>query len=260
MSEYKIISKLEPHSSISEQYRKLRTSIDFSSFNKDLKVINLTSAFPGEGKTVTCINLATVYAQSKQKTLMIDMDLRKPKIHRAFGLSNKGGLSDFITTNLAIEKNIHKIDKYLDVLVSGSKIPFPSEVLVSDKIKGMVEYLKTKYDKIIIDTPPLTAVADATIVSNFSDGTVFVIASRKTNSDVAQDVLKQLKDSGANVLGGILTKVKKLDTDFYDKVVIGNHLKDRYFRIVIVLKNKPNKYKVTYTDNLVTIVFDEDMI
>ena len=219
MSEYKIISKLEPHSSISEQYRKLRTSIDFSSFNKDLKVINLTSAFPGEGKTVTCINLATVYAQSKQKTLMIDMDLRKPKIHRAFGLSNKGGLSDFITTNLAIEKNIHKIDKYLDVLVSGSKIPFPSEVLVSDKIKGMVEYLKTKYDKIIIDTPPLTAVADATIVSNFSDGTVFVIASRKTNSDVAQDVLKQLKDSGANVLGGILTKVKKKDAiygmDYY---------------------------------------------
>lgn len=214
MDNYKIISSLEPHSAITEQYRKLRTSIDFSTFNKDLRIINLTSAYPGEGKTVTCINLATVYAQSKCKTLLIDMDLRKPKIHRAFGLSNIGGLNDFITGGNVIGDNIHKINDYLDVLVSGSKIPFPSEVLVSDRIKGMIEELKTKYDKIIIDTPPLTAVADATIISNFSDGTIFVVASRKTNSEIANEVLNQLKESGANILGGILTKVKKKDATY----------------------------------------------
>lgn len=219
MSEYKVITNTEPHSSISEQYRKLRTSIDYSSFNKELKVLNLTSTFPGEGKTVTCINLATVYAQTKKKTLLIDMDLRKPKIHRSFGLSNKGGISDYITNEHTIESNIHKINEYLDVLVSGSKVPFPAEVLVSDKIKEMMDDLRTKYDKIIIDCPPLTAVADATIISNFSDATIFVIASRKTSSDIANGVLKQLKESGANVIGGILTRVQNRDAyygmDYY---------------------------------------------
>ena len=142
MSEYKVITNTEPHSAISEQYRKLRTAIDFSTFNKELKIISLTSASPGEGKTVTCINLATVYAQTKQKTLLIDMDLRKPKIHRAFSLSNKGGISDFITNTHSIDKNINKINDYLDVLVSGSKVPFPAEVLVSGKIKEMMDYLR----------------------------------------------------------------------------------------------------------------------
>lgn len=219
MPNYKVITTIDPHSSISEQYRKLRTSIDYSSFDQELKVLNLTSTFPNEGKTITCINLATVYAQTKQKVLLLDLDLRKPKIHRAFGLSNKGGVSDYITNEHSIEKNIHHIDEYLDVLVSGSKVPFPAEVLVSKKIKEMMVELREKYDKIIIDCPPLTAVADSTIISNFSDGTIFVVASRMTNSDIANGVLKQLRESGANLIGGVLTRVQKSDSyygmDYY---------------------------------------------
>ncbi len=219
MQDYKVITNLEPRSSISEQYRKLRTSIDFSSFNKEIRVLNLTSTFPGEGKTVTVINLATVYSQSKQKTLIIDMDLRKPKIHRSFGLSNIGGISDYITSGELIDTYINKINENLDVLVAGPKVPFPAEVLVSAKIKEMVEYLRTKYDKIIIDSPPLTAVADATIISSLCDGTIFVVASRKTNSDIAKSVLKQLTGSGANILGGVLTRVQHRDVysgmDYY---------------------------------------------
>ena len=176
MSDYKAITKLEPRSIVSEKYRKLRTAIDYSTFNKELKVINITSAFPNEGKTVTGINLATVYAQSNLKTLIIDMDLRKPKIHRSIGLSNSNGISDYITEGNLVDQYIDKVDENLDVLVSGQKIPFPAELLMSDKLKEMMHYLKTKYDKIIIDCPPMTAVADAMIISNFSDGTVFVIA------------------------------------------------------------------------------------
>ena len=212
MSDYKAITKLEPRSIVSEQYRKLRTSIDYSTFNKELKVINITSTFPNEGKTITGINLATVYAQSNLKTLLIDMDLRKPKIHRSFGLSNSNGISDYITEGNLVDQYIDKVDENLDVLVSGQKIPFPAELLMSDKLKEMMHYLKTKYDKIIIDCPPMTAVADAMIISNFSDGTVFVIASRKTNSTIAKDSLKQLSESGANILGGVLTRVQKKDT------------------------------------------------
>lgn len=219
MAKYRVITNEEPHSSVSEQYRKLRTSIDFSNFDANIKAINLTSTFPGEGKTVTCLNLATVYAQTKQKTLLIDLDLRKPKIHRAFQLPNKGGVSGYITNEHSIENEISNVDEYLDVLVAGEKVPFPAEVLVSKKIKQMMEELKGIYDRIIIDCPPMTAVADATIISNFCDATVYVIASRNTNADIAKGAIKDLKENGANVIGGVLTRVNKSDsyygTDYY---------------------------------------------
>ena len=219
MSKYKVITNEEPHSTVSEQYRKLRTSIDFSSFNSHMKVINLTSTYPGEGKTITCLNLATVYAQTKKKVLLIDMDLRKPKIHRAFKLPNVGGVSDYVMNDHSIHENVDKIDTNLDVLVAGEKVPFPAEVLVSEKIKEMMEEIREIYDIVIIDCPPMTAVADASIISNFCDGTVFVTGSRKTHADVAKSVLKDLRHSGANILGGVLTRVQKRDAyygmDYY---------------------------------------------
>ena len=125
---YRVITREEPRSSVSEQYRKVRTSIDFSSLDKQLRVINMTSANPGEGKTVTCINVATVYSQAEKKVLLVDMDLRKPKIHRAFDLSNTGGVSGYIQDK-SLKNNIQEVDTYLHVMVSGEKIPFPSEAL-----------------------------------------------------------------------------------------------------------------------------------
>lgn len=211
MSRYNIISDYDPHSTVSEQYRKLRTNIDFSNIDKDIKVISLTSTYPGEGKTVTCLNLATVYAQTKQKTLLVDLDLRKPKMHRAFELPNKGGVSGFVTNEHSITEEIQTVNENLDILVAGEKVPFPAEVLVSKKIASMFDELRNMYDKIIIDCPPMTAVADATIISNYSDGTIYVIASRNTNRDVAKGCLKDLAFNGANVLGGVLTRVQKRD-------------------------------------------------
>jgi len=213
-NDYKVITNIDPHSVASEQYRKLRTSIDFSSSNNKMQVINLTSTFPGEGKTVTCLNLATVYAQTKKKVLVIDMDLRKPKIHKVFNLSNKGGVSDYVMNNHTISKSIDKIDVNLDLLVAGEKVPFPSEVLVSDKIKEMMEEIRTIYDIVLINCPPMTAAADASIISNFCDGTLFVVGSRKTNREVAKSVLKDLKNTGANVIGGVLTRVQKRDSSY----------------------------------------------
>jgi capsular exopolysaccharide synthesis family protein len=211
MARYNIISDYDPHSTVSEQYRKLRTNIDFSNLDASLQVINLTSTYPGEGKTVTCLNLATVYAQSDQKTLLIDLDLRKPKMHRAFELPNKGGVSAFITNGEPIAASIQTIGPKLDILVAGEKLPFPAEVLGSNKIKSMFAELRKLYDKIIIDCPPMTAVADATIISNYCDATLYVIASRNTNRDIAKGALKDLKENGANVIGAVLTRVQKRD-------------------------------------------------
>lgn len=214
MRKYSVITKQEPHSAISEQYRKIRTAIDFSSIDQQVKVVNLTSTFPGEGKTITAINLATVYSQTKKKTLVIDMDLRKPKIHRAFKLKNELGVSNYVMNNHKIEQDIVHVNDYLDVLVSGKKVPFPAEVLVSKKIEEMMDELREIYDIIIIDCPPLTAVTDASIISRFCDGTVFVCASRQTNVDAAKTAIKTLEESGTTILGGVLTRVQKRDQLF----------------------------------------------
>ena len=209
MGSYIPISTKEPHSIITEQYRKLRTNIELSNFNHDMKTIALTSTFAMEGKTVTSINLATVYAQSGKKTLLIDMDLRKPKIHRGFKKINQIGLSDMILHNLTVEEAVQVVNDHLHILTSGTKLPYPAEFLMSDKLKELIECLKGKYDKIIIDTPPMTAVTDANIISSLVDGVVIVFAARKAKIDVASRVIKDLKDNGVNIIGSVMTRVKK---------------------------------------------------
>jgi len=210
-SSYKAISAREPDGIIAEQYRKLRTNIEMSSFNKNYTTITITSTLGGEGKTTTCVNLATVYSQSQKKTLLIDLDLRKPKIHRGFELVNENGISDIIMDEVEIEQAVKKITPYLYVLPSGTKVPFSSELISSDKFKEVLEKLKTMYDKIIIDTPPLGAVTDATIIGSLSDATILTTASRKTHADAVQSSVQSLKDNKVNLIGSILTHVKKRD-------------------------------------------------
>jgi Mrp family chromosome partitioning ATPase len=106
---------------------------------------------------------------------------------------------------------IFKATEYLHVIPAGEKLPFPAEFLMSKQLEALMTDLKQAYDKIIIDCPPMTAVADANIISKFSDGTIVVVASRRTNTDVAQSVVKNLKENGANIIGGILTRVQKKD-------------------------------------------------
>ncbi len=209
--EYHIVSLKDPSSAIAEQYRKLRTNIDYSNFNKEIRVMSLTSTFPGEGKTVTALNLGTVYSQSESKTLIIDMDLRKPKIHRAFNISNSKGLTNIVIDGEDKDNVIHEITDNLHVLPSGEKMPFPAEFLMSKKLRALIDDLRTDYDKIIIDCPPMTAVTDASIISKFTDGTLVVVASRRTNSDIAKQIVKTLNDNGANIIGSILTRVQKKD-------------------------------------------------
>jgi len=208
------ISRVEPNSIIAEQYRKLRTNIELSNFNQELKVIGITSTNAMEGKTITAINLASVYAQSKKKTLIIDMDLRKPKIHRGFDLLNSLGLSDIITDELAYEDVIQKVDEHLHVLSSGTKLPYPSEFLTSLKLEALIKQLKQIYDRIIIDTPPMTAVADASIISALCDGMIIVIASRETDISLTKDALKDLRDNGAFIIGTVLTRVSRKDSRY----------------------------------------------
>lgn len=211
---YNVVSINEPLSVVSEQYRKLRTNIDYSTFGKSMNIINFTSTNKGEGKTVTALNLAAVYAQSGKRTLLVDMDLRRPKIHRAFNIVNENGLTEVISEGKDAREAIRSVGDNLFILPSGKKIPFSAEFLMSEQVKKNVTNLKDDYDKIIIDCPPISAVTDAHIISGFSDGTILVVGSRHTKDDEAIRTVKALRENGANIIGGVLTRISKQDKGY----------------------------------------------
>ncbi|MEG2110652.1 MAG: CpsD/CapB family tyrosine-protein kinase [Clostridium sp.] len=209
-----IVSK-DPKSVTAEQYRILRTNIQYSSFDKDIKKILVTSSEPGEGKTTTSANLALTFAQSDKKTIVVDCDLRKPSIHKGFNLSNTVGLSDVILNSNNIDKAIKKVENNLYVLTSGKIPPNPSEMLSSKAFEGLLEALSKIYDVIIIDSPPVLAVTDSQIISTKVDGTVLVVRGNHTKKEVviaAKDVLDKVK---ANILGTVLTRAENGKHGYY---------------------------------------------
>lgn len=207
-----------------EVYRQLRTNIEYSSFNKDVKVVNITSSNPAEGKSSVTSNLAMVSIAKYSKVLLIDCDLRKPVQHKIFKVSNKIGVSNLMKDvhdiDIDDERYFHKFkdkesDGKLYVLTSGKSVPNPQELLASEKFKDLIEKFKEKFDFIIIDCPPLNAVADAIPVSRITDGTVFVTSARDTDKRDAKDALTMLQRNGANILGCVLTKVDKSTRSYY---------------------------------------------
>jgi capsular exopolysaccharide synthesis family protein len=211
-----IITDINPKSPISEAYRTLRTNVDFSAIDEPVKVIMLTSAGPGEGKSTTASNLAVAYAQSDKKTLLIDADLRKPTLHHTFVRSNRWGLTNIIAGQTKASEVICKTDiNNLELLTSGPIPPNPSEILASKKMTALLEELKLAYDIIIIDTPPALAVTDAQIVATKCDGVILVIDSGKVKREVAMKVKASLEHVKARILGAVLNNLDRKNGESY---------------------------------------------
>ena len=209
-----IVSK-DPKSIAAENYRILRTNIQYSSFDNEIRKILVTSSEPGEGKSTTAGNLALTFAQDGKKTIIIDCDLRKPTVHKKFNISNTVGLSDVMLDYKNINKAIHNVDKNLYVLPAGKVPPNPSEMLGSKALDALLDELDKIYDVIVIDSPPLLAVTDAQILSKKVDGTVLVIRSNFTKKDsvlAAKEVLTKVK---ATILGTVLTRVDEKKHGYY---------------------------------------------
>jgi len=205
--EYRNVVIENPNSPESEAYRKLELNIRMSSLDKPLQVIQSTSATPQDGKTTTAINLAAVYSEKGKKVIILDFDLRRPKIHRAFHKSNDVGLYDFVVNDKDVHDLILKDDSGIDLLLSGNRLTYPHIVLQSNKIINMVNNLRSEYDYIVIDTPPVLYVTDALVVSKFVDGVIYVAAFNQTKKDNAKIGLEQLKENGANIIGGVLANI-----------------------------------------------------
>ena len=207
-----------------EVYRQLRTNIEYSSFNKDIQVICVTSSNPAEGKSSVASNLATVAIAKYEKVLLIDCDLRKPVQHKIFKVSNKLGISNLMKDKSEVDLEIggyfqkfkdNSTDGTLYVLTSGKSVPNPQEMLASERFKELIEKFREMFDYIIIDCPPLNAVADAIPVSSIVDGTLFVVSAMDTDKREAKNALTMLQRNGANVLGCVLTKVDITSKSYY---------------------------------------------
>ena len=180
----KLLTKVNPRSSIFESFRSLRSNIDHKYFQSKSLVYVCTSSVSGEGKTFLAENLAITYANSKLKTLLIGADLRKPKLYSDFSKENSKGLSTYLGNDHSFEEISSNTDlEYLDVIVSGPIPDDPAMLFVGDLFKKLIQEAKSKYDRVIIDTPPLGLVADAYSIMEFSDVNLYVVRQSYTHKD-----------------------------------------------------------------------------
>ncbi|OEU80363.1 MAG: hypothetical protein BA865_11555 [Desulfobacterales bacterium S5133MH4] len=195
-------------STASEAYRGLRTSLLFSSAEAPPQVILVASAGMGEGKTLTCTNLAITMAQAGSKTLLVDCDMRRPRMHHVWDIGRDQGVSNILvgTTKDNLVPFKTKVAN-LDVIPSGPIPPNPSELLGSNHMEQLIKTLRQRYDRIIIDSPPITAVTDATVLARIADGVVLVIRFGDTSRDMVRNGLEQLKGVNATILGAVLNAV-----------------------------------------------------
>lgn len=212
----KLISLSNPKSPISEAYRTFRTNIQFSSFDKELKSIVITSSMAGEGKSTTICNLAVTIAHAGKKVLLIDCDLRKSQVHKNFEIYNGHGLTNVLAHQMELKDVVQSVGVVgLDILTSGPKPPNPSELLGSNTMKEFIKEMTKKYDQVLIDAPPVGIVTDAAVLSTIVDGTILVVAAGEAPTETVKRAKELLNKVNANIVGVLLNKVSSQKSAYY---------------------------------------------
>ena len=217
-----LITKYDPRSPISEVFRLLRTNIQY--INKDEKstAIMLTSTTPANGKTFVTANLAITLAQANKRVILVDSDIRKPRLHKVFELENTMGLSDYLRNSsdgLYIRKtNIEN----LSIVTAGTMVNNPSELIGQEKFKKTIEALKEKYDYVIIDSSPILMVTDSILVSRVVDATILIAIYNKTRIDDLKSAVRRINYVGGNVAGVVVNRTKVILSQYNTKYFYGN--------------------------------------
>lgn len=211
-----LIAHTHPKWPISEQYRLIRTNILFSSVDKEIQTIMVSSPEPNDGKTTVICNLSIVLAQQGKKVILVDTDLRKPSIHYAFKARNLNGLTSILTKKITFDEGIIETSiPNLDILTSGPIPPNPSELLSSNAMEAVLEELRKRYDYIVFDTPPVLAVADPQIIANKCDGVIMVVSSGKTHKEKAIKAKTLLEKTNSQLLGVVVNAVESVKNEYY---------------------------------------------
>lgn len=207
--ELSIVAHMDPKSPFVEAYRMLRTNLQFSQIDKELKTIAITSSTPNEGKSTVVTNLAIVLAQAGHKVLVIDCDFRNPTQHKNFKRSNRAGFSTCIATHKAVCDFVQSTDiEGVELLPGGPVPPNPSELLGSKQVSSLLDSLKQKYDYILVDTPPIMPVTDAAVIGSKVDGLILVVEYGNIAPNLLKDAKERLTSPNINLLGVVLSKVE----------------------------------------------------
>jgi capsular exopolysaccharide synthesis family protein len=212
----KLVTFFDPKSPISEQYRTIRTNIEFSSVDEEIQTILVTSSGPSEGKSTTAANMAVVFAQQEKQVLLVDADLRKPTVHYTFNLSNTFGLTSVLSKQMQLIEAVDESEiSNLGILTSGPIPPNPAEIMGSKAMDQFLREAKEHFDVIIFDTPPMLAVTDAQVLANKCDGSILVLYSGKTEMEEAVKVKELLSATKSKLLGAVLNHKKLQSSDYY---------------------------------------------
>jgi polysaccharide biosynthesis transport protein len=202
-----------------EAYKHLRTSILLSTPGRSPKTLLVTSSVPAEGKTTTVVNTATVLAQTGAKVLVIDADMRRPRLHHVFGLSNTDGLSAILSNEITEAETLARINQYQEsniyLLCSGAIPPNPAELLGSSQMKRLLDIASETFGFIVIDSPPIASFTDGVLISSLVDGVILVVHGGKTSRQVVKRTRQMLQEIGAKIIGVVLNKADLRSNDYY---------------------------------------------
>jgi capsular exopolysaccharide synthesis family protein len=204
-----------PRSPVAEAFRTLRTNLEFAGVDQPLKSLLVVSVHPGEGKSTIAANLAVTLAQGGKHVLLLDADLRRPQVHRIFGLSNCTGLTDMFRESFSLTDLTRPwSNPNLGIITSGDIPPNPADLLASKKMESILTTAKQAADMVIVDAPPFL-VADASILASRMDGVLLVIRPGKTPTDAALSTLEQMKRAGARIVGVVMNRIPRNRPTYY---------------------------------------------
>ena len=204
-----------PKSIDAEAYRSLRSNIEYSSFDDEYRAIVVTSSVPGEGKSTTSGNLALSLAQSGNKVLLVDCDMRKPSIHKKFKISNMSGTAELLLRKESFEDVANCYNENLTIITAGKIPPNPSEMLSSRAMTAFIKEMKKEFKYIILDTPPLQAVTDAQVLSTKADGVLLIVRAGSTKRDAVLNSVDLIKKVQGKVIGTVLNGVENKKNSYY---------------------------------------------
>jgi capsular exopolysaccharide synthesis family protein len=203
-----IVMLHEPWSPIAEAFRSLRTAVLFSAPGAPPKVIQVTSAGAGEGKTVSSVNLAAALAETGSRVLLIDVDLRRPSCHTDLGVGKERGLSSFLAGQVELDAVIQTLEApRISFIAAGPTPPNPAELVGSQRMRDALDHLRQRYDFVLLDSPPVLPVTDAVLLSRQADGVVMVVKGHDTPRELLRRARDQLLQANARLLGSVVNNV-----------------------------------------------------
>ena len=211
-----LVAKEEPLSQVTEELQKVIINLEYANVDKKYQVIQFTSTMAGEGKTTLIGNLGYLLKERRKKVIILDLDLRRPKINRVFNVPNDKGLTNYLLDQIDEKQLIRKSEEFnIDYIICGEKTSAISNILSSDKLENLINKLRENYDYILIDSPPVLAVSDALMIAKLSDGIIYTIAYNKASKKAVKEGIKNLTKTETPIIGTVLTQVNKKGKNTY---------------------------------------------